>query len=120
MSKRTAADIRHSALKTPTSLSQNAVKDISAAMTLDGEASGEWESRADPKRYSRAALFGVIAAREAWNDAGLRAAELNAGVVVGTGGGGADINEYGYREFFTNGGRHVTPYAIAIGICGKE
>src|SRR3954453_13836172 len=27
--------------------------------------------RADPKRYSRAALNGVIAAREAWNDAGL-------------------------------------------------
>jgi 3-oxoacyl-[acyl-carrier-protein] synthase II len=92
--------------------------DISAAMTLDGEASGEWESRADPKRYSRAALFGVIAAREAWNDARLRAAHPNAGVVIGTGGGGADINEYGYREFFTNGGRHVTPYAIAIGICG--
>lgn len=33
MSKRTAADIRHSALKTPTSLSDNAVKDISAGVT---------------------------------------------------------------------------------------
>jgi starvation-inducible DNA-binding protein len=33
MSKRTAADIRHSALRTPTSLSENAVKDISAAVT---------------------------------------------------------------------------------------
>jgi starvation-inducible DNA-binding protein len=33
MSKRTAADIRHSALKTPTSLSENAVKDISAGVT---------------------------------------------------------------------------------------
>ena len=30
------------------------------------------ETRADPKRYSRAALFGVLAAREAWNDAGPR------------------------------------------------
>jgi len=33
MSKRTAAEIRQSALKTPSSLSQNAVKDGSAAMT---------------------------------------------------------------------------------------
>ncbi len=33
MSKRSAAEIRHSDLKTPTSLSPNAVKDISAAMT---------------------------------------------------------------------------------------
>jgi starvation-inducible DNA-binding protein len=33
MSKRSAAEIRHAALKTPTSLSDNAVKDISAAMT---------------------------------------------------------------------------------------
>ncbi len=33
MTKRTAAEIRHSALRTPTSLSENAVQDISAAMT---------------------------------------------------------------------------------------
>ncbi|MBN9259853.1 MAG: DNA starvation/stationary phase protection protein [Hyphomicrobium sp.] len=33
MSKRSATEIRQSALKTPTSLSSNAVKDISAAMT---------------------------------------------------------------------------------------
>lgn len=33
MSKRSATEIRQSALKTPTSLSPNAVKDISAAMT---------------------------------------------------------------------------------------
>ncbi len=33
MTKRTAAELRHSALRTPTSLSENAVKDISAAMT---------------------------------------------------------------------------------------
>ncbi len=40
-----------------------------------GDASGEQnrsrDSRADPRRYSRAALFGVVAAREAWSDAGL-------------------------------------------------
>ena len=76
------------------------------------------DSRADPRRYSRAALFGVIAAREAWNDAGLRAGEPDAGVLVGSGGGGIDVGEAQYRDFFTEGGKHVTPYAIAIGIVG--
>ena len=71
-----------------------------------------------PKRYSRAALLGVIAAREAWNDAGLRVGEPGAGVIIGSGGGGIDVGEAQYRDFFTNGGRHVTPYAIAIGIVG--
>jgi len=83
---------------------------------LDGES--EAGSRADPKRYSRAASFGVRAAREAWNDAGLRFGEPRAGVIIGSGGGGIDVGERQYREFFTNGGRQVTPYAIAVGICG--
>jgi 3-oxoacyl-[acyl-carrier-protein] synthase II len=89
---------------------------IDAAATLDGD--GDGDGRADPKRYSRAALFGVIAAREAWRDAGLRAAEPNAGVLIGSGGGGIDVGEKQYEDFFTSGGRHVTPYAIAVGICG--
>ena len=76
------------------------------------------DSRADPRRYSRAALLAVIAAREAWNDAGLRADEPGAGVIIGSGGGGIDVGEAQYRDFFTTGGRHVTPYAIAVGIVG--
>jgi len=91
--------------------------DISSAMALDGEL-GPRESRADPKRYSRAALFGVLAAREAWNDAGLSFGEANAGVLIGSGGGGIDVGERQYRDFFQNNGQHVTPYAIAVGICG--
>lgn len=92
--------------------------DMSMAPRLDGEDADGWTSRADPKRYSRAALFGVIAGREAWHDAGLRVDEPNAGVIIGSGGGGIDVGEAQYRDFFTTGGRHVTPYAIAIGICG--
>jgi len=49
---------------------------------MSRRSSAGWESRADPRRYSRAALLGVIAAREAWNDAGLRAGEPNAGVLI--------------------------------------
>jgi 3-oxoacyl-[acyl-carrier-protein] synthase II len=89
---------------------------IEAALPLDGD--DEHDGRADPKRYSRAALFGVIAAREAWSDAGLRTGQSEAGVVIGSGGGGIDIGEKQYEDFFVNGGRHVTPYAIAVGICG--
>ena len=79
---------------------------------------GNGNGNADPKRYSRAALFGVLAAHEAWHDAGCSVGEANAGVIIGTGGGGIDIGERQYHDFFTNGGKHVTPYAIALGICG--
>jgi 3-oxoacyl-[acyl-carrier-protein] synthase II len=79
-----------------------------------------WDTayRADPKRYSRAALVGVIAAREAWLDAGLSIGERNAGVIVGSGGGGIDVGERQYHEFFTDRGKRVTPYAIPVSIVG--
>src|SRR5262249_23474142 len=56
--------------------------------SIEGDRGRDPEHRADPKRYSRAAMVGVIAAREAWNDAGLRAGEPGAGVIIGSGGGG--------------------------------
>jgi 3-oxoacyl-[acyl-carrier-protein] synthase II len=89
---------------------------MSDALLLEGDE--DQNGRADPRRYSRAALFGVIAAREAWHDAGLRAGAPRAGVLIGSGGGGIDIGEKQYEDFFTAGGKHVTPYAIAVGICG--
>jgi 3-oxoacyl-[acyl-carrier-protein] synthase II len=91
---------------------------IADAQPLPGEHDDGRETRADPKRYSRAALLAVIAGREAWNDAGLRVDEPGAGVIMGSGGGGIDVGEAQYRDFFTSGGRHVTPYAIAVGIVG--
>src|SRR2546428_12317585 len=74
--------------------------------------------RADPKRYSRAALMGVIAAREAWRDAGLRIAEPNAAVIVGSGGGGIDLGEPQYHDFFVQRGREGAPYAHPVSILG--
>src|SRR5918994_221034 len=74
--------------------------------------------RADPKRYSRAALVAVMAAREAWLDAGLPLGERGAGVVIGSGGGGIDVGERQYYDFFVERGRKVTPYAIPISIVG--
>jgi len=85
---------------------------------IDGDGLWDVGYRADPKRYSRAALVGVIAGREAWVDAGLRIGEPNAGVVVGSGGGGIDVGERQYYDFFVDRGRKVTPYAIPVSIVG--
>jgi 3-oxoacyl-[acyl-carrier-protein] synthase II len=85
---------------------------------VDGETDEERELRADPRRYSRAALIGVVAGREAWNDAGLSAGRRSCGVLIGSGGGGIDIGEQQYHHFFLEGGRQVSPYAIAVSIVG--
>lgn len=74
--------------------------------------------RSDPRRYSRASLIAVIAASEAWHDAGLRRNEPGAGVLVGSGAGGIDIAERQYYEFFNDGWKRVTPYAIPVSIVG--
>jgi 3-oxoacyl-[acyl-carrier-protein] synthase II len=78
----------------------------------------ERAGRPDPRRYSRASLIAVIAAREAWLDAGLRVNEPNAGVLVGSGAGGIDIAEHQYYEFYNDGWKRVTPYAIPVSIVG--
>src|SRR5712691_7454849 len=91
---------------------------IDEVPALAGDDVWDADYRADPKRYSRAALIGVIAAREAWADAGLRIAEPNAGVVIGSGGGGIDVGERQYYDFFLDRGKKVTPYAIPISIVG--
>ncbi|HEY7473964.1 MAG TPA: beta-ketoacyl-[acyl-carrier-protein] synthase family protein [Vicinamibacterales bacterium] len=73
---------------------------------------------ADPRRYSRTSLIAVIAAIEAWKDAGLRPSESGAGVIVGSGAGGIDVAERQYKEFFTDGWKRVGPYAIPVSIVG--
>jgi 3-oxoacyl-[acyl-carrier-protein] synthase II len=92
---------------------------INDATPVESRASGEDEraGRSDPRRYSRASLIAVIAATEAWQDAGLRLNEPGAGVLVGSGAGGIDVAERQYFEFF-NDGKRVTPYAIPVSIVG--
>jgi 3-oxoacyl-[acyl-carrier-protein] synthase II len=94
---------------------------IADAKPLEAHASGGMDARAgraDPRRYSRASLIAVIAATEAWEDAGLRLGEPRAGVLVGSGAGGIDVAERQYCEFFTDGWKRVTPYAIPVSIVG--
>ncbi len=85
---------------------------------LDGDDQGDPGYRADPERYSRAALIAVIAAREAWADAGLSIGEPGGGVIIGSGGGGIDVGERQYYDYFVDGGRRVSPYAIPVSIVG--
>ena len=39
-------------------------------------------------------------------------------MVIGSGGGGIDVGEQQYHDFFVEQGRKVTPYAIPISIVG--
>jgi 3-oxoacyl-[acyl-carrier-protein] synthase II len=89
-----------------------------ALVPLERAGSGPPSGRPDPRRYSKASLIAVIAAREAWADAGLRLNEPGAGVLVGSGAGGIDVAERQYAEFFTDGWKRVTPYAIPVSIVG--
>lgn len=86
-----------------------------AALDRAGE---EGDGRPDPRRYSKASRIAVMAAREAWADAGLRLNEPGAGVLVGSGAGGVDVAERQYAEFFGDGWKRVTPYAIPIAVVG--
>jgi 3-oxoacyl-[acyl-carrier-protein] synthase II len=84
----------------------------------NGNGARSLAEHADPKRYAKVSRIAVLAACEAWEDAGLQPSEPDAGVIVGSGAGGIDIAEDQYREFFTASGRRVTPYAIPVSIVG--
>jgi 3-oxoacyl-[acyl-carrier-protein] synthase II len=85
---------------------------------LDGDDARDPAYRADPKRYSRASLIGVIAAREAWADAGLRIpASPTPASSASVRGGGIDVGERAHADFFVERGRG-DPYAIPVSIAG--
>jgi 3-oxoacyl-[acyl-carrier-protein] synthase II len=87
--------------------------------SLNGNGHGpDLTERADPRRYSRTSLIAVIAAIDAWKDAGLSAGEPGAGVIIGSGAGGIDVAERQYHEFFNDGWKRVSPYAIPVSIVG--
>jgi 3-oxoacyl-[acyl-carrier-protein] synthase II len=97
----------------PASVSMADAVEVEARPGSNGD-----RGRPDPRRYSRASLIAVVAAREAWRDAGLTLNEPGAGVIVGSGAGGIDVAERQYYEFFNDGWKRVTPYAIPVSIVG--
>jgi 3-oxoacyl-[acyl-carrier-protein] synthase II len=100
------------------SIDEAATVDERAQYVSGNGGNGNGNGRADPRRYSRASLIAVLAAREAWHDAGLRLNEPGAGVIVGSGAGGIDVAERSYLEFFNDGWKRVSPYAIPVSIVG--
>jgi 3-oxoacyl-[acyl-carrier-protein] synthase II len=59
-----------------------------------------------------------LAAREALEDAGLRAGDRDLGVIVGSGAGGIDVAERQYGDYFSGARHRVSPYAIPVSIVG--
>jgi 3-oxoacyl-[acyl-carrier-protein] synthase II len=74
--------------------------------------------RADPRRYAKVSRIAVLAAREAFQDAGLDPAGVDAGVIVGSGAGGIDVAERQYGDYFSGARHRVSPYAIPVSIVG--
>jgi 3-oxoacyl-[acyl-carrier-protein] synthase II len=74
--------------------------------------------RADPKRYAKVSRIAVLAAMEAFRDAGLQTNGSDPGVIVGSGAGGIDVAERQYGEFFGGAFHRVSPYAIPVSIVG--
>ncbi len=88
------------------------------AALLQGADEATYAANADPRRYSRASRIAVMAAQEAFRDAGLSADEGEIGVIVGSGAGGIDVAERQYGEFFSGDLHRVSPYAIPVSIVG--
>src|SRR4029077_16506608 len=59
-----------------------------------------------------------VRARGGGPGAGRGGGEPNAGVVIGSGGGGIDIGERQYHDFFVERGQKGTPYAIPVAVFG--
>ena len=74
--------------------------------------------RADPRHYAKVSKMAVLAAREAFSDAGLELGDVDAGVIVGSGAGGIDVAERQYAEYFSGAFHKVSPYAIPVSIVG--
>lgn len=93
---------------------------LSAAepMAAGDDSDGNGNGRADPRRYAKVSRIAVLAAREAFRDAGLEPGASDAGVVVGSGAGGIDVAERQYREYFKGARHRVSPYAIPVSIVG--
>jgi 3-oxoacyl-[acyl-carrier-protein] synthase II len=94
---------------------------VAAADLLQANGNGDaapTNGRADPRHYAKVSRLAVLAAREAFRDAGLEPGNTDAGVIVGSGAGGIDVAERQYAEYFSGAFHKVSPYAIPVSIVG--
>ena len=84
-------------------------------IVLERAGDGASRARPDPRRYSRASLIAVIAAREAWADAGTPEVEpTRLAVVLGSGIGGALTLLSQNEVLREKGPRRVSPHLIPM------
>ena len=74
---------------------------------LGGEVESKGHGRADPRRYAKVSRIAVLAAREAF---------LDAGIAPHT--GGIDVAERQYGDYYRGDRHRVSPYAIPVSIVG--
>ena len=96
---------------------------IEDAVAIDGAGAGDRDGRS----AAAVPIRGDIRARRSSASSprprrgatpGCALGEPDAGVLVGSGAGGIDVAERQYFEFFTDGWKRVTPYAIPVSIVG--
>jgi 3-oxoacyl-[acyl-carrier-protein] synthase II len=88
------------------------------AADLGDETSTNGHGRADPRRYAKVSRIAVLAAREAFADAGIAPNTDGIGVIVGSGAGGIDVAERQYGDYYRGDRHRVSPYAIPVSIVG--
>ena len=88
------------------------------ATDCGGEEATNGHGRADPKRYAKVSRIAVLAAREAFADAGIAPHTDGIGVIVGSGAGGIDVAERQYGDYYRGDRHRVSPYAIPVSIVG--
>jgi 3-oxoacyl-[acyl-carrier-protein] synthase II len=84
----------------------------------DEAVNGNGHGRADPRRYAKVSRIAVLAAHEAFADAGLEPHSPGIGVIVGSGAGGIDVAERQYGDYHRGDWHRVSPYAIPVSIVG--
>lgn len=82
---------------------------------------GPYLSRAEQRRYDRSQQLAVLAAREAWGDAGFDGTAAQSGldpervgVVVGTGIGGLTTTLAQYQDFLARGWSALSPFIVMM------
>jgi 3-oxoacyl-[acyl-carrier-protein] synthase II len=115
----TSFDASRLACRVTAPVPDDAIDALAAANSHHEEnGNGHLSERADPRRYAKVSRIAVLAAQEAFADAGLRTGDIDAGVIVGSGAGGIDVAERQYGDYYAGAWNKVSPYAIPVSIVG--
>ena len=89
--------------------------DVKVAAEVKGFNPAEHMDAKDAKRMALFTQYSVAAAKQAWRDAGLATTDMDtfrAGVILGIGIGGKEVDEEGYRVLFEKGPSRLSPMIV--------